>query len=234
MLKGKIALITGASSGLGASLAKQFAKEEAHVILLGRDLKKLEAVDDIIKVFGGDPTIISMDLTESEKIASLAASISHRFNKLDILVGNATSMTDLGLLVDHNEESWHHIFNTNLHANWQLIKHFDPLLKLSNAGRAVFVSCDACRLENPSFWGPYMISKVALESMVKIYAAETKHTNIKANLVIPGPIATETHRKAFPGQKLSQLSQPEDIIEIFLKLSSESCKFSGRTYQAQY
>ena len=234
MLKGKVALITGASSGIGASVAKDYAKEGANVILLGRDIKKLEAVDDIIKVFDGESIIISVDLTESDKIASIASSISRRFEKLDILVGNAAVISELGLLSDCAEEVWHKVFSTNLYANWQLIKHFDSLLKLSSAGRAIFVTSDMVRVENLSFWGPYILSKIALESMVKIYAAETSHTNIRANLVIPGPVGTEIHRKAYPGQDLSLLPKPDDITEIFLKLASDNCKFSGKVHYSQY
>ncbi len=234
MLKGKIALITGASSGIGAAIAKQYAKEGATVILLGRDLKKLEAVDDLIKVCYGESVIINMDLTESDKIASLAASISNKFGKIDILVGNAVLMHDLGLLIDYTEDVWRAVMSTNLDANWQLIKYFDSLLKVSEAGRAIFLSSDSVRMENPSFWGPYMISKSALEAMVKIYAHETKHTNIKANLVVPGPVNTATYNKAYPGQDAAGLSQTEDMTEIFLKLASDKCKFSGRSYYAQY
>lgn len=234
MLKGKVALITGASKGVGAAVAKRYAKEGAHVILLGRGLKKLEMVDDIIKVFGGESTIINMDLTEFDRIPALAASISARFEKLDILVCNASIMGDLCLLSDCAEEMWCTAFDINLHANWQLIKNFDSLLKLSNAGRAIFVTFDVVDMKNLSFWGPHAISKSALESMVRIYAAETRHTNIKANLVSPGAIASDIYKKAYPGQDLSLIAQPDDIIDVFLRLASEDCKFTGRMHHAQY
>ena len=234
MFNGKVALITGASSGVGAAIAKKYAKEGAHVILLGRDLKKLEAVDDIIQVFGGQSTIINMDLTEFEKIASLASTISNHFEKLDILVSSATHMEELSLLVDYTEETWDLALKTNLHANWYLIKYFDPLLKISEAGRAIFVSSDVIDMPNPSFWGPYAITKSALTTMVKIYAEETKHTKLKANLVIPGPIATRTHQKSYPGQDISLMAQLDDIMDVFLKLASEECHFSGKVHYAQY
>lgn len=234
MLSGKIALITGASGGIGAAIAKQYAKEGAHVILLGRDLKKLEAVDDIIKVFEGESTIISFDITEFDKIPSLASTISNHFGKLDILISGATFMHDLSMLVDYTEESWHLTFNTNLHANWYLIKHFDPLLKVSEAGRAIFISSEVMDMDNLSFWGPYAIAKSALTSMVKIYAEETKHTNIKSNLVIPGPVATKTYQKSYPGQDMSLIGQPDDLVDVFLRLASDQCRFSGKTHYAQY
>ncbi len=233
MLKGRIALVTGASSDIGAAVAKEYAKNGAHVILLGRDLKKLEAVDDIIKVFDGESTIINMDLSDFDKIPLLAASISTRFTKLDILVGNAAIMGDLGLLIDCRQEMWHNIFNINLHANWELIRHLDPLLKLSDSGRVIFITSDSVKMQNPAFWGPFMISKSAIEAMARLYSAETQHTNVKVNLVNPGPVATKMYKKAYPGQDLSLIAQPEDITEIFVKLASEKCVFSGKTHEAQ-
>lgn len=231
MLKGKVALITGASGGVGSIIAKRYAEEGAHVILLGRDLKRLEAVDDIIKVFSGESTIINMDLIDFEKISSLAASISNRFGKLDILVGNAAIITELGLLVDYTDEAWQMVFNTNFHANWQLIKHFDSLLKISDAGRAVFVGADIVAVQNKSFWGPYAISKVALESMVKIYAEETRHTKMRVNLVIPGPVATSIQRKSNPGKE----PLPDNLdTDVFVKLASDDCHLSGIVHYAQF
>ena len=138
------------------------------------------------------------------------------------------------MLVDYTEESWHLTFNTNLHANWYLIKHFDPLLKMSDAGRTIFISSDVMDMNNVSFWGPYAIAKSALTSMVKIYAEETKHTNIKSNLVMPGPVATKTHQKSYPGQDNSLIAQPDDLVDIFLQLASDKCRFSGKTHYAQY
>lgn len=234
MLKGKVALITGASSGIGAAVAKRFAFEGAHVILVARNLAGLEESDNKIKELGGEATLISLDLMDYKKIPALSSLIHARFKKLDILVGSAAIFDGLTLISDCDDVKCQEIFAVNFMANFHLIKHFDYLLKASPNGRVIFVTSGLIKKENPSFWGPYAISKSALEALALTYAAETAHTKLKINLVDPGEINSPIYLKAFPGKSTGGLTTPDDITEIFIKLASDNCKFTGRIHYAQF
>ncbi len=234
-LQGKVALVTGASGTIGESVSLRFANEGAHVILVGRNISELERVDDAISKAGGSATIAQLDLMEHDKIALLSSSIKSRFSKLDILASNASLMSSLSPLVDYSSENWSEIISTNLNASWKLIKCFDSLLKLSSAGRAVFVTSTVVRFHNQAFWGPYAVSKSALETLVRIYAAESEHSNLKINMVEPGPLDTETYRKAFPGKDLPDSKAAlNQISDLFVKLASEECVWTGNIHHAQF
>ena len=235
MLKDRIALVTGASGSIGQAVSKKLASEGAHVILVGRTIAALEQIDDEISSLGGTTTIVQLDLREVDKIDLLASSIKSRFEKLDILVGNAAVMGSLSPLVDYSYENWDNIISTNLSANWRLIRSFDPLLKNSDSGRVVFMTSTVVKFHNQSFWGPYAVSKSALETLVRIYAAESEHSSLKVNMIDPGPIDTETYRKAFPGKELPDLEHSlSNVVELFMKLVSPSCMWTGNCHQAQF
>jgi NAD(P)-dependent dehydrogenase (short-subunit alcohol dehydrogenase family) len=152
-LAGRAALITGASRGVGAAVAKRFAAEGAHVILLARTVGGLEEVDDAIKAAGGRATLVPCDLTEFERIDTLGPALLERFDKLDILVGNAGALGEMTPLTHYDAKAWHEVFDVNVHANWRLIRTLDPLLRRSDAGRAIMVTSRAA--SNPrAFWGP--------------------------------------------------------------------------------
>lgn len=231
-LANRIALITGASRGIGAAVAKRFAAEGAQVILVARDVKALEATDDAIRAAGGTATLVPLDLMESDKIELLAAQVAQRFGKLDILVGNAGLLGEMSPLQDQTLEMWEKVLAANLTANFQLIRCFDALLKASDAPRAMFVTSGVTRGAAP-YWGAYAVSKAALETMVNIYAAETAKTKLRVNLIDPGIVRTRMRAQAFPGEDPMTLPEAEAITDVFVHLAGADLKETGKKFTAQ-
>ncbi|MSO72073.1 MAG: SDR family NAD(P)-dependent oxidoreductase [Rhodospirillaceae bacterium] len=232
-LKERIALVTGASRGLGRAVALRFAEEGAHVVAFARTQGALEELDDAIRKISGSPaTLIAENLTDFDKIDRVGAALHGRFGKLDILVGAAATLGQLSPLGHYSPKMWNDIFNLNVHANWRLIRALDPLLRLSNAGRAVFVTSGVAR-DPRMYWGPYAASKAALEQMVKIYAAEVAHTSVRANIVNPGGLRTKMRAQAFPGEDPMSLPPPEAVTEIFVALAEPACDKTGELFKAQ-
>jgi len=228
-LANRIALITGASRGIGAAVAVRYALEGAHVILVARDSKGLESTDDAVRNVGGSATLVPFDLTDSSKIELLAASVLERFGKLDILVGNAGVLGDLTPLPHVYPSDWEKVMAINLTANWQLIRCFDAMLKASDAGRAIFVTSGVTK-RPAAYWGSYAISKAALEAMAQVYAAENSKSSVKINLIDPGAVRTRMRAQAFPGEDPLTLSAAEDITDIFVKLASPSLGETGQKF----
>lgn len=233
-LSGKLALITGASRGIGAAVAKRYAQEGAQLILVARSTKGLEATDDAIRQLGGEePLLVPCDLIDYPKIDEMAKAIHDQFGKLDILVGNAGMLGSLMPLQQFPVQMWHETIGLNLHTNWHLIRAFDSLLRLSKNGRAIFVTTGATDTP-PAYWGAYATSKAGLEAMVKVYAEEVKNnTSLKVNLINPGATNTDMLDKAFPGKNLSEYPSPEDITEAFVQLAEDSCPYQGKIINAQ-
>jgi NAD(P)-dependent dehydrogenase (short-subunit alcohol dehydrogenase family) len=225
-LDGRLALITGASRGLGAAVAQRFAAEGAQVILLARSKEGLERTDDAIRQAGGAATLIPLDLRRFGQIDQLAASVEQRFGRLDILVSCAAAIGHLAPTGHLPSNLYREIMDVNLAANWQLLSAFDPLLKRGPAGRAIFTTCEAARRALP-FWGAYAASKAGLEAMVRVYAAEIGHGAMRANLVDPGPLRTELRAAAFPFEDRAALKLPEDATEAFVALAETSCSRNG-------
>lgn len=225
-LANRIALITGASRGIGAAVAKRFAAEGAHVILAARTVGGLEATDDAIQAAGGASTLVPVDLTDFTKIDQLGAHIAERFGRLDILVGNAATLGELTPLAHADPKVWNKVISTNVTANWRLIRSFDPLLQTSNAGRAIFVTSGAASKAIP-YWGPYAVSKAALEMLVKTYAAEMAGTNVRVNLVDPGVVRTGMRALAMPGEDPQTLPAPDTVTDAFVRLASAECNANG-------
>jgi len=228
-LTGRIALITGASKGIGAAVARRFAKEGAQVILLARDVKALEIVDDDIRALGGLATLVPLDISDPNNLELLAIQIERRFGKLDILVGNAGVLTDLTPLAHIAPEDWHQSMEINLTANWHLIRCFDPLLKAAETPRAMFVTSGVTRRAAP-YWGAYAVSKAALEAMVKIYAAENEKTALRVNLIDPGVVRTRMRAQAFPGEDPMTLPEPDAITDVFVKLADPELAATGEKF----
>ena len=214
-LEGKIALITGASKGIGAAVAKNFAREGAHVILVARNVGALEEVDDEIKKLGGKATLVPLDLLDFDKIDSLGAQISKRFGKLDILIGNAAMLGQLSPMPHIDPKVWEKTIGLNVTANFRLIRSLDALLKQSDAAKVAFVTSGVTKRDAP-FWGAYAVSKIALEKIVGTYAAESQKTNMKIGLIDPGVVATNMRAQAMPGEDPSKLTTAEEISEKFL------------------
>lgn len=231
-LKNRIALITGASRGIGAAVARRYAALGAHVILVARTVGGLEAVDDEINSAGGKATLVAMDLAEHDKIDSLGAMIAERFGRLDIVVGNAAILGDLTPLAHADSKMWNNVIAVNLTANWRLIRSFDPLLRASDAGRAMFVTSGVTgRVLPHSYWGPYAVSKSALEVLVNTYAAEVVKTNIKVNLIDPGVVRTNMRASSMPGEDPSSLPAPESVTDIFVRLALPGCMENGKKFK---
>ncbi len=231
-LSGRIALITGASRGIGAAVAGRFAAEGAQLILTARTVGGLEEVDDAVREAGGQgATLVPLDLREFETIDQLGASLYERFGRLDVLIGNAGVLGELSPTGHVTPGTWAEVMDINLTANWRLIRSLDPLLRQSEAGRAVFVTSGAA-VHPHAYWGPYSVSKAGLEMLVKVYAAELGKTNVRANLVNPGPIRTGMRAKAFPGEDPMSLRPPAAITDCFVDLADADCARNGEVMEA--
>ncbi|MAR55686.1 MAG: oxidoreductase [Rickettsiales bacterium] len=228
----RVALVTGASRGIGAAMARQLAAGGAHVILVARSLGGLEAVDDEIREAGNHPaTLVPMDLKQHDLIDQLASTIYQRWGKLDILVGNAGTLGALTPLAHADPKIWDEVFGVNVTANYRLIRSMDPLLRQSDAGRAVFVTSGAARTAT-AYWGPYAASKAALEHMIHIYAQELEGSSVRANLFDPGIVRTKMRAQAFPGEAKDRLADPADIAKQMLDLLTVKCSQQGDTILA--
>ncbi len=226
-LKGRIALITGASRGLGAATALAYAREGAHVVLVARTVGGLEALDDRIKAAGGSATLVPLDITDGPGIDRLGAALHERYGKLDVLLGNAGVLGTLSPVGHIEPKTFEQVMAVNVTANWRLIRSLDPLLRASDAGRAIFVTSGASRRVIP-YWGAYATSKAALDMLVGIYAAECAHTNVRVNLYNPGPTRTGMRATAFPGEDPQSLVPPEAHAERLIQLALPSCTMNGQ------
>jgi NAD(P)-dependent dehydrogenase (short-subunit alcohol dehydrogenase family) len=227
-LKDRIALITGASRGIGRATALLLARQGAHVLLLARTQKSLEAVDDEIKGFGGQASLIPLDLEDGKTIDALGPALYERFGKLDVLVGNAGILGGLRPLAHIPSETWERVLAINLTANWRLIRTLDPLLRRSDAGRVIFVTSSGVARSGRAYWAPYSVSKAALETLARTYANETADSAVTVNVVDPGATATGMRREAYPGEDQETLQTPEEVAEIIARLAAPSYTETGQ------
>ena len=231
-LDGRVALITGASRGIGAAVARRFAAEGAHVVLVARTVGGLEEVDDEVRSAGGTATLVPLDLTDYAAIDRLGAALFERYKRLDVLVGNAGLLGTLTPVAQVKPAEWAQVLDVNLTANWRLIRSLDPLLRASESGRAIFVTSSVGHKVR-AYWATYAVSKAALEMLVKTYAAEVQKTNLRVNLIDPGRTRTRMRAKAYPGEDPMTLKTPEEITDIFIELAEVSCIRHGETVTAQ-
>ena len=227
----RVALITGASRGIGAAVARRFAEEGAHIIAVARTVGGLEELDDAVKAAGSSATLVPLDLLDFDAIDRLAVAVQERWKRLDILVGNAAMLGQLSPLGHYPPDMWSKVMGVNLTANWCLIRDFDGLLRQSDAGRAIFVTSGVARTPH-AYWGPYAISKAALENMLRTWAAELGKTNVRANLIDPGQIRTDLRAQAYPGENPKTLPLPESVTETFVELASPEYQGNGDVVQA--
>lgn len=218
VMKGRLALVTGATRGLGRAIALCYAKAGAHVIAVGRTQGALEELDDEIQKVGEPATLLTLDLRKGDKIDALGPTIFERWGKLDVFVGNAAMLGPLSPLPHITADSWQQVIDVNLTANWRLIRTLDPLLKLSDAGRVVLVTSGAADGRH-AYWGPYAVSKAGVECLGKMYAAECENTPLRVAMVNPGAMRTAMRAKAFPGEDPMTLPAPEDVAPLFLDLA---------------
>jgi len=228
-LKDRIALVTGASRGIGYFTSLALAREGAHVIALARTVGGLEELDDAIREVGGSATLVPLDITDYDALDRLGASIDERWGKLDIFIANAGILGGLSPLGHFEPKVFEEVIAANLTANWRLVRSLDPLLKASDSGRALLVSSGAARSFSP-FWGAYSISKAALEALGATWAAESASTNLKVNMVSPGPTRTGMRAQAMPGEDAETLPHPSEVAETFLKLVLQDNTVNGGVY----
>ncbi len=231
-LAGRVALITGASRGLGAAIAKRFAAEGAELILLARTVGGLEEVDDSARAAGTHATLVPLDITDFPAIDRLGAAIYERHKRLDVLVANAAMLGSLSPLAHIDPKEWQKVIDTNLTANWRLIRSLDVLLRASATGRAIFVT-DSPGKTPRAYWGAYAVAKAAMEQLAGIYASEVATTRLKVNLVAPGPLRTALRRQAYPGESPDALPPPEAVTETFVELAEAACRRHGERIELQ-
>jgi NAD(P)-dependent dehydrogenase (short-subunit alcohol dehydrogenase family) len=216
-LNGKIALITGASRGIGAVVALELAKHSAHIIAIARTTSGLEELDDkILEATGKNATLLPMDLSKLSEVEKIGPTIAERFGRLDILIANAATLGPMSPVGHIKPKEWDQVMKLNFHTNTQLIRTCDPLLRQSPAGRILFTTCAAANAEKP-YQAPYAASKAALEAYVKTYAQEVRETNMKIHAVNPGPVKTKLLEAIYPGSYPDGVQEPEDVTDMFLK-----------------
>lgn len=231
-LEGRIALVTGASRGIGAAVAKALAREGAHPILIARSQGGLEETDDAIRGEGGQATLLPLDLLDFDKIDQCAFALAERFGRLDILCGIAGTLGGGLYPIGHMPvDQMDGLFGLNVTANWRLLRGMDALLRVSDAGRAIFATCGVSTGIHP-FWGHYAASKAALEALVRAYAGEVANTTIRANMVDPGVVATKLRALAFPGEQQSTLQTPDRVASLFIDLARPDCRRNGQVLRA--
>jgi NAD(P)-dependent dehydrogenase (short-subunit alcohol dehydrogenase family) len=224
-------LITGASRGLGAALAERFAAERAILVLVARTPGALEEVDDRVRAAGGRATLVPLDLANGQAIDQLGGALAQRFGRLDVLIGCAAELGTLSPLGHLGPQAFERVMTANATANYRLIRSFDPLLRASTAGRAIFVTCAQARAGKP-YWGGYAASKAALEALVMAYAAETARTALRVNLIDPGPLRTRLRASAYPGEDPLKLPEPTAVTEAFVALAETACTRHGCLIEA--
>jgi NAD(P)-dependent dehydrogenase (short-subunit alcohol dehydrogenase family) len=232
----RIALVTGASRGIGRAAALALAKSGAHVVALARTQGGLEELDDEIRALRPDDpeatTLVPMDLRDFAAIDRLGEALHRRWGRLDAFVGNAGILGLLTPLHQLDPKTWDDVIAVNVTANWRLIRSLDPLLRSSAAGRVAFITSGAAsRAELPAYWGPYATSKAALDALARTYAAETINTsNIRVMLINPGPLRTRMRATGMPGEDPSTLRKPEDLAPKIVEMCSPGSTETGKLY----
>jgi NAD(P)-dependent dehydrogenase (short-subunit alcohol dehydrogenase family) len=228
-LKNRIALVTGASRGIGYFTALELAKAGAHVIACARTVGGLEDLDDAIKAVGGSATLVPFDLADMNAIDALGASIFERWGKLDILVANAGVLGVISPIGHIEAKTFDKVMNINVTATWRLIRSVDPLLARSDAGRAVILSSAAAHKCRP-FWGPYSASKAAVEALARTWAGESQSTPLRITSVDPGATRTAMRAQAVPGENPETLPHPSEVAKAILPLVGPDVTETGKLY----
>lgn len=232
-LEGRIALVTGASRGIGYAMALALAKEGAQVIAVARTVGGLEELDDAIKAAGGHAaTLVPMDLTDMPAIDRLGAAINERWGKLDILVANAGVLGTISPIGHVEAKTFEKVMNVNVTATWRLIRSVEPLLMKSDAGRALVLSSGVAHSAR-AFWGPYAASKAAVETLVRVWADEVSQTKLCVNSIDPGATRTAMRAQAVPGEDPDTLPKPADVAAKLVPLCHPDMKVSGKLFKVR-
>jgi NAD(P)-dependent dehydrogenase (short-subunit alcohol dehydrogenase family) len=228
-LADRIALVTGASRGIGYATALALSRAGAHVVAVARTVGGLEELDDAIKTVGGSATLTPLDMRDYPGIYRLATALNERYSRLDVLVGNAAVAGVPSPLGHIEPKAWDDAMAINVTANWHLIRAMDPLLQRSAAGRAVFVTSGIVALSR-AYWAPYSVSKAALDVLARTYAAETSSTAVRVNLFNPGATRTRMRAMAMPGEDPMTLPTPDDVAAKIVDLCLPSFTETGKLY----
>lgn len=232
-MAGRVALVTGASRGIGAAVARAYGAEGARLVLVARSVAGLEQADDAQRRAGGAPALlVPLDLADGEGIDRMAPALGERFGRLDVLVGNAALLGALSPAGHLAPALWQRVLDVNLTANWRLIRALEPLLRRSEAGRAIFVSSGAAPAA-PPYWSAYAASKAALEALLRCWAGEIARSRVRANLLDPGIVRTAMRQAAFPGENPQRLPPPEAVAEAFVRLALPSWQGHGERVMAE-
>jgi NAD(P)-dependent dehydrogenase (short-subunit alcohol dehydrogenase family) len=228
-LSDRIALVTGASRGIGRAVALKLAQAGAHVVAIGRTQGALEEFDDAARAAGGTATLVPLDMRDYPGLYRLAQALNERYQRLDILIGNAAVVGQRSPL-DHVEpQDWDEVMAVNVTANWHLIRAMNALLRHAPAGRAVLVTSGAATHAR-AYSGAYSASKAALNVLGQIYAAETEKTAVRVNLFNPGPTRTRMRAAVMPGEDPMTLPTPEDVADKIVDLCLPSVTETGKLY----
>lgn len=228
-LANRTAVVTGASRGIGRAAALALAEAGAHIVAVARTVGGLEELDDAIRAAGGSATLVPLDIKDMEALDRLGGAIHERWGKLDIFLANAAILGPISPLGHVLPKAFEDVMTVNVTANWRLVRSLDPLLRASDAGRAMFITSAAswkCR----AYWGPYAISKSAVDALARTYAAETETTPVKVMLVNPGPLRTSMRAAAMPGEDPETLDTPEQLAPFIVDMAKPSWTQSGRLF----
>lgn len=228
-LANRIALVTGASRGIGYATALALAKAGAHIVATARTQGGLEELDDEIRKLGGSATLVPLNLTDSDGIARLGAGLHERYGKLDILVGNAGVLGPSSPIGHIELKTFNDVMAVNVSANFQLIRCMEPLLRQSDAGRAVFITSGAAS-KATAYVSPYAASKAALETLARAWAQETANTKLRVNLFNPGPVRTRMRATLMPGEDPATLDTPEQVAEFIVPMCAPDWTETGKFY----
>lgn len=231
-LHGRVALVTGASRGIGYHLALELAKRGAHIIAVARTIGGLEELDDEIVKCGSKATLVPLDLHDMEAIDRLGNEINERWHKLDILVANAGVLGAISPVAHVEAQTFEDVVEINLVSQWRLIRAVEPVLRCSDCARAILFSSGVVHKPR-AFWGPYAASKAAFEVLGRCWADEVKNTAIKVNIASPGATRTAMHAQAMPGEDPYILPTAEEIAKKIVVLASPDLKENGRFFDAR-
>jgi NAD(P)-dependent dehydrogenase (short-subunit alcohol dehydrogenase family) len=228
-LSGRVALVTGASRGIGRATALELAKAGAHLVAVARTQGGLEELDDAVRALGATATLVPLDLKDLEALDRLGEALAGRFGRLDVLVANAGVLGPISPLAHVDTKDFDAVMAVNVTANHRLIRALAPLLVAGDAGRAVFVTSGAAH-KALAYWGPYSVSKAALNALVRTFAQETETTPLRVTLFNPGPIRTRMRAQAMPGEDPMTLDTPELAAATILPLCLPSWQATGQLF----
>ncbi len=228
-LNGRIALVTGASRGIGYFIALELARAGAHIVAVARTVGGLEELDDAIRAVGGTATLVPQDLSDMKAIDALGGAVHERWGKLDILVANAGILGPLSPVGHYEARAFERVMALNVNATWRLIRTVEPLLQKSDAGRAIVVTSSAA-YRCPPFWGAYAASKAAVQALAQCWAAEAANTNLRVNCLDPGQARTAMRAQAMPGEDPLRVPHPELIAKKMVHLADPNLTENGMVF----